>query len=420
MENRLKKITEDVQEYLIRKIPRSLIAGGDGKTVRSYISRYIDDEKITVGGYTKEELKQRLFNEVCGFSVISPLLEDDTVEEININSWDDIAVMKTDGENIKLKEHFFDREHATDIVKKLLLSSHMSIDNAKPISYGNLKGNIRITAIKAPVVNEDDGVSVSIRILRTGVITTEKLEEDRMLSPDMSKFLYLCLRYGVSVVICGRTSSGKTTLMNAMLEGLPKDKRIFTIEAGSREIDLKRRDEEGNILSNVVQTLTRPSDIKENDISEEDLVSASLRFDPDIICVGEMRDIEAHSAIEASTTDHTVITTVHGAGGKAAHQRIAFLSQKRFPIDINMSLRLAQEAFPITVFCHRLENNERKVMEIAECHDFNGKMKYRTLFRYNVSTKQFENYGEISEELYRRFLLYGCPPEELSGVKTSI
>ena len=85
------------------------------------------------------------------------------------------------------------------------------------------------------------------------------------------------------------------------------------------------------MINNVVHTLSRPSENPNSDISQEDPVMAALRFDPDVICVGEMRDAEAHSAVEASSTDHTVVTTVHGGGGIFAHQRIAFLSQRRFP-----------------------------------------------------------------------------------------
>ena len=84
---------------------------------------------------------------------------------------------------------------------------------------------------------------------------------------------------------------------------------------------------------------SRPSDNATYDISQEDLVMAALRFDPDVICVGEMRDAEAHSAVEASSTDHTVVTTVYGGGGRFAHRRIAFLSQRRFPIDMKISLQ---------------------------------------------------------------------------------
>lgn len=118
----------------------------------------------------------------------------------------------------------------------------------------------------------------------------------------MLSFLEMCLRFGVSFVVAGRTSSGKTTLLNSLLNSVPDNKRIYTIESGARELSLLKRDAEGRVINNVVHTLSRPSENPNSDISQEDLVMAALRFDPDVICVGEMRDAEAHSAIEASST----------------------------------------------------------------------------------------------------------------------
>ena len=119
--------------------------------------------------------------------------------------------------------------------------------------------------------------------------------------------------YGVSFVVAGRTSSGKTTLLNALLAGIPDNKRIYTIESGARELSLVKRNGAGEVINNVVHTISRPSDNEAYNITQAQLLMAALRFDPDIICVGEMRDREAYSAIEASSTDHTVVSTA-GAG----------------------------------------------------------------------------------------------------------
>ena len=233
------------------------------------------------------------------------------------------------------------------------------------------------------------------------------------------------MRYGVSFVVAGRTSSGKTTLLNSLLGSIPDGKRIYTIESGARELSLIKRDQNGKVVNNVVHTLSRPSDKEAYDISQEDLVMAALRFDPDIICVGEMRDAEAHSAVEASSTDHTVVTTVHGGGGRYAHRRIAFLSQRRFPIDMKISMQQAALAFPVVVFAHKLEDNSRKVMDISECvvHD-DGELEYRTLYRYKINSNEYKDgrfhiIGEFIKEntpsdyLCTKLLRGGIPQEIL-------
>ena len=98
------------------------------------------------------------------------------------------------------------------------------------------------------------------------------------------------LERGETIAIIGASGSGKTTLLNAIMGSIPDGKRVFTIESGSRELSLVRRDADGNVTNNVVHTLSRPSDNPAYDITQEDLVDASLRFNPDIVCVGEMRD----------------------------------------------------------------------------------------------------------------------------------
>ena len=152
----------------------------------------------------------------------------------------------------------------------------------------------------------------------------------------MVSFLEMCIRYGVSLVVAGRTSSGKTTLLNALLSSIPDEKRIYSIESGARELFLVRRNRIGEVKNNVVHTLSRPS---------ENLVVAALRFDPDIVVVGEIRDAEANSAVEASLTGHTVVTTVHSGPAEAAHGRISLLCQRRFQLGMEVSLAQSRQAF---------------------------------------------------------------------------
>ncbi len=240
----------------------------------------------------------------------------------------------------------------------------------------------------------------------------------------MLAFLTMCIRYGVSTVIAGATSSGKTTLLNSLLGSIPNNKRIFTIESGSRELSLVR-EENGKTINNVVHTLSRPSDNPAYDINQEQLVIASLRFNPDIIAIGEMRDVEGYSAVESSLTGHTVVSTVHSFAGDAAHMRIALLCQKRFPIEFSTSLMQAGQAFPLVVYTHKLENNARKIMDISECEILpNGERLYHILYRYNITENTldgdgfaikgyFEKPEMMSENLKRKLMQYGVPQSEL-------
>lgn len=413
------------QEYISQHYAAALIDKEKNSQLKAYIDKYLRDNEYIVDGYTTKELISKIYCEMAEYSVITPYLSSPDLEEININGWDDIALTKLDGSIVKLSEHFNSPQHAVDIIKRLLHHSGMIIDNATPMSQGHLPGNTRITALKEPIVDEDRGVSVSIRLLHPQRVNLSNLADTGFATVEMLAFLCTCIRYGVPFVIAGATSSGKTTLLNAIMSSIPSGKRVFTIESGSRELSLVRRDKNGNVINNVVHTLSRPSDNAAYDITQEDLVVASLRFNPDVVCVGEMRDVECYSAVEASLTGHTVVSTVHAGPASSAHMRIALLCQKRFPIDFNTSLMQAGQAFPIVVYTHKLENNARKIMDISECViNASGERQYNCLYNYQISKNTVEN-GEfviegefnkpniMTDSLRQRLIQYGVPQSDL-------
>lgn len=416
------ELLQKAQETLARQYPAILTDPSKRGEMKNYLAQYLYNTGYTVDGYSMQQTVNRLFDEMADYSILTKYLSDPNIEEININGWDDVALTYLDGQIVKVKEHFFSPGHATDIIKKLLQHSGMIIDNSMPMAQGHLPNNTRITVLKAPIVDEDRGISASIRMLHPQRVDRENLVRTEAITEEMLRFLEMCLRYGVSFVVAGRTSSGKTTLLNSLLGSVPDNKRIYTIESGARELALVRRNENGEVVNNVVHTLSRPSEKEQSNISQEDLVIASLRFDPDVICVGEMRDAEAASAIEASSTDHTVVTTVHGAGGKYAHRRIAFLALKGMKSDdIHIALQQAALAFPVVVFAHKLENNSRKIMDISECivHD-NGELEYRVLYRYKIRSNiyrdgeffidgEFVKENNISDNLKEKLLRGGVP-----------
>ena len=70
---------------------------------------------------------------------------------------------------------------------------------------------------------------------------------------------------------------------------VPDNRRLITIEEGSREFDLVKRDADGKILNSVVHLLTRPHENPALDIDQDILLERVLRKHPDVIGVGEMR-----------------------------------------------------------------------------------------------------------------------------------
>ena len=206
------------------------------------------------------------------------------------------------------------------------------------------------------------------------------------------------------------------------MSSLPDSKRIYTIEEGSREFDLIRRGKNGEVVNSVIHTLTKSSLDKTSEITQENLLDLALRFNPDVICVGEMRSREAFAAQEAARTGHTVITTIHSKTAAGAYMRMTTLAKRAYEFADDTLMKMMVEAFPLIVFQRQMEDSSRKITEIIEGEDYtNGVLKYRVLFRYIVDDNSsgsdgkvrvkghFERGEFISEHLRNEFIQNGAP-----------
>lgn len=421
-------VLPEVQEYISSKYASLLLDGRKEdvkQQIKFYIQKYLSDNRLSVGGMSEEELINRLYVEMAEFSFLTKYIFGTGIEEIDINSWNDIEIYESGGKKKKLDEHFDSPQHAINVVRRMLHVSGMVLDNASPAVLGHLSKNIRISALKTPLVDEDVGVSASIRIVNPQNFEKKDFIKSRTATEAMLDFLSEVIRYGVSVCVAGSTGSGKTTVAGWMLTTIPDAKRIYTIESGSRELALSKVDD-GRVVNSVIHTLTRPSENEMQNIDQDILLDYALRFNPDIICVGEMRGPEAYTAQEASRTGHTVLTTIHSNSCESTYRRMATLCKRKYDIADETILDLVSEAFPLIVFTKQLENRERKIMEIMECEiKPNGERVHRTIYRYNILENHYTDKGkiiikgkhewvsDISDSLKKRLVENGMPKKVL-------
>lgn len=421
-------VLKEVQEHISAKYS-SLISNNPAEQkeqIKAYISKYLMDSRLCVKGYSFEQLVNRLYTEMAEFSFLTEYLAAKDIEEININSWKDIKITYANGDIKPSGERFNSPEHAVDVIRRLLHKSGMILDYSQPAITGHLANNIRITVIGNPVTDREKGISASIRIVNPQKLSKADFIRNGTATGEMLDFLSMCLRFGVSMCVTGATSSGKTTLMSWLLSTIPDDKRIFTIENGCREFDLVKEDEHGNVINNVIHTVTRYSEDERQNIDQEKLLEIALTSNPDVICVGEMKSAEAFAAQEAARTGHAVITTTHANSCEATYSRMVTLCKQRYDMNDKTLYNLVTEAFPIVVFTKRLEDKTRKIMEITECeilHDGNRKM--RTLYSFNVKENRVTEDGvkvigeyvkvfDISDSLKKRLLENGIPRSYLA------
>lgn len=108
-------VLTDTQHYISKYYATALTDENKHDQLKAYIEKYILDEGFLVEGFTDEQLIDRLYSEMVEYSILTPFLGNPDLDEINVNSWDDIVLTWSDGRMEKLEEHFHTPEHAVDI-----------------------------------------------------------------------------------------------------------------------------------------------------------------------------------------------------------------------------------------------------------------------------------------------------------------
>jgi type IV secretion system protein VirB11 len=175
----------------------------------------------------------------------------------------------------------------------------------------------------------------SIRKPAARIYSLADFAEARILGPELARLLSLAVVERRNILVAGGTSSGKTTLANALLaEVAPRDERVILIE-DTRELQCAAAD--------TVALRTRPGSV-----SMADLVRSTLRLRPDRIIVGEVRGREALDMLKAWNTGHPGgIATVHANSARAALYRLEQLIQEAV---VTVPRRLIADAIDVVVF----------------------------------------------------------------------
>lgn len=190
----------------------------------------------------------------------------------------------------------------------------------------------------------------SIRKPAAKIFTLDDYIADRVVSPLQAEALRRAVANRHNLLIAGGTSSGKTTLANALLAEVAKrDERVILIE-DTRELQCAAPD--------CVALRT-----KLGVVSLADLVRSTLRLRPDRIIVGEVRGPEALDLLKAWNTGHPGgIATVHANSARSALYRLEQLVQEAV---LTVPRRLIAEAIDYVVFIQG-RGFGRRVETIAE------------------------------------------------------
>lgn len=365
----------DIKRQLIDELSDTV--GLEDKEILNVIDSKIEDLERNVSPLKLKEklvLRKSIYDSLKNYDILTEVLEDKNINEIMINSYDEIFIDKN-GKYQRWDKSFESKEQLENIIQQIVGKINRIVNISNPIVDARLSDGSRVHIVLPPIAIK--GATVTIRKFPEK-ITMKKLIEYGSINIEVAKFLEKLVKNGYNIFISGGTGSGKTTFLNALSEFIPKDDRVITIE-DSAELNISH-------VENLVSLETRDKNVEgEGEINMQMLIRAALRMNPDRIVVGEVRGKEALDMLQAMNTGHDgSLSTGH------ANSCFDMLSRLETMVLMAENLPLLairqQIASSIDILIHlaKLKNKKRVVYEISELLSLDeGKYQTNKLYEYN-------------------------------------
>ena len=338
------------------------------------VQRIIEEERIVLNQQERHHLVLDIQHEMLGFGPLEPLLNDPTISDILVNTFDKVYVERRG--RLELTDvTFHDNAHLMKIIEKIVSRVGRRVDESSPMVDARLPDGSRVNAIIPPLAV--DGPLVSIRRFGATPLTVQNLLDYKSVTPPMIKVLESLGLAKVNILISGGTGSGKTTMLNLISGFIPGNERIVTIEDAA-ELQLRQ--------PHVVRLETRPPNIEgKGEVTQRALVRNSLRMRPDRIILGEVRGSEALDMLQAMNTGHEgSLATIHANTPRDA---LARLENMVGMAGVTLTPRAIRQqitsAITVILQASRLADGTRKVVSMQEITGMEGEIiSMQEIFRF--------------------------------------
>lgn len=253
---------------------------------------------------------------------------------------------RINGEMLPLSDEILSHEDGIQLAKEILRGRFSELVKNKSVDF-NYKLNEQYR-FRGNIFFQTDGISAVFRVIPIDIPSMHDLGLPKIIES------FCALKRGL-VLVTGPTGSGKSTTLASIINQINKDSRkhIITIED---PIEFVYKD---------INSLVNQRAIGQDAVDFKSALRAALREDPDVILIGEMRDMETvEIAMHAAETGHLVLSTLHTVDAKDTINRIIGMFPGNEQNKIRMSLAATLQGVLSQRLIKTVDNKRTAAIEI--------------------------------------------------------
>lgn len=289
---------------------------------------------------TIDKIITKLETYIWGYYILEKYINDPTISDIKVLDENHIRLKKL-GNRINAPEHFRDLADLNNFVNIICSRNKVNMSDMNSIlkftdADSNENARLRFN-ITSDYINCNHRPVIHIRKTLKKKKTLDNLTKvnefgDQMLPEELVPYLIEKTKTASGIIFTGKGASGKTTLMNSLLDYIPEDKSGLVIQ----ESDELFSDHPDMMFQHVVDTKGEGK----IQYTLEDIATNGLLTDLDYFIIGEIKGKEAASFMNAAYTGHQCWTSVHGVNSQEALNKLTDYVKKGTDYSVEDVLRM--------------------------------------------------------------------------------
>ena len=181
---------------------------------------------LSLSTLEKQYLYNLLDNEILGMGPLTEVMRDTSVSKVFVNGPDKVYVLGSDGYLEDKSISFINDDHILRTVKNIASKNDLNLNFDEAYLSFKMKDNTKFILLNTPLVS-----SPSLTIIKSNKTLESPDELVRLgtITPYMARFLEASVKLKLNILVCGKKNSGKKTLINALMEFIPKNERTLYI-----------------------------------------------------------------------------------------------------------------------------------------------------------------------------------------------